>query len=132
MATYYLSGCPCCDCSGSVAVVANYVEGPNVQDDWGLSTVELRWYKDDGTLYNSSHIALADVPTAIPNLPLSLSPNAIPSTGDTLTLTLAVAQSYTLPCGVVTLPAQTTLAFTWTRGWAGSYGYYSTPPIIVQ
>ena len=128
MAVYYVSGCPCCDCSGSVEVVAYYDEGANWDDPWELTSVTLRWYDDTGTLRGSTAIQASD----IPNLPTQYAYNQVPSTGDTLTLTLDTAYSFNLPCGTVTLPANTQLQFTFTRGWGGGYGWYMTAPIVVQ
>ena len=128
MTVYYVAGCGCCACSGSVEVVAYYVEGATWDSPWELTDVTLRWYDDTGTLRGSTTIAAS----AIPNLPTQYPYNQIPSTGDTLSLVLNEAQSFALPCGTVTLPANTQLQFTFTRGWVGGNGWYMTAPIIVQ
>ena len=128
MAVYYVAGCGCCDCTGSVEVVAWYSEGANWDSPWELTSVTLRWYDDTGTLKGSTTIQAS----AIPNLPTQYAYNQVPSTGDTLTLSINEAETYALDCGTVTLPANTQLQFTFTRGWGGSNGWYMTAPIIVQ
>lgn len=128
MAVYYVDGCGCCACSGSVEVYVYYSEGANYDDPWELSGISLRWYNDQGVLKGTTALSAS----SLPNLPTQFLPNQRPSSGDTLSLTLLDTQTYNLDCGVVSLPSGSILNFTYQRGWGGGADYYYAAPMIVQ
>ena len=131
MQVLYLDGCPCCGCCGSVEVQAHYAEGAQWSDPWTITGLVFTWYEDSGQAAGNTNIPAGSIAATIPNLPLSFPNNQVPRTGDTLSLILGVDLTYQLSCGTVTLPEDTPLEFSFTRGWAGSTGWYATRKMVV-